>query len=1186
MSAAPQADRLIDPGVSQRLAADPDASVWVGASAGSGKTKVLTDRVLRLLLGGAAPSRILCLTFTKAAAAEMALRVSRTLSGWVTMDDGALDMALADLSGKRPSDALRVRARQLFARVVDCPGGLKIQTIHAFCQSLLRRFPLEAGVAPQFEALDEVAAAALVRESLGETLLAARLDPQSDLGAATLALSSVLSEDEFANLTNHLVAERGRLALIFDRCGGLAGALDEVFKELGISGSETFDGVLADACADDAFDAAGLRAAVAILLGGQKTDIERGELMAPWLAADVAERAARFDDWREAFFTKAGGPRAKLATQKAASAAPALLAELERLIRLDERLRAIRTGGFTAALLRLADGLLGRYGEKKARRACLDFDDLILRAIHLLSGRVPWVLYKLDGGLDHILIDEAQDTNPDQWRVVAALADEFFAGQGGREEPGNLRTVFAVGDEKQSIFSFQRADPAEFAAMRAHFARRAVEAGRDWRPVDLSVSFRSVAAVLECVDAVFANPANKTGVVSKPDQIVRHIPFRRGAGGLVEWWPPLAPPVEPEEPEPWRPPAGNIRAAPPPSARLAAAIAQTIRGWLDNGERLEARDRPIRPGDILVLVRTRSRFVTELTRALKERGVAVAGADRMTLSASLAVQDLAAAGDFLLLPDDDLTLAALLKGPFIGLSEEQLFDVAYQRRGRLWPALLAKAENDPALQPAAGWLTDLLARVDFVRPYELFAELLARPCPADAISGRRALLSRLGPDAGEAVEEFLAMALSFERTEAPSLQRFLGWFAASQAQVKREQEQGADQVRIMTVHGSKGLQAPVVFMPDTAAAPTRSALVLWPESGRDDDNDGRKAPLYAPRRGFEAPQAAKAREQADRRRDEEYRRLLYVALTRAEDRLYVCGYQTGRKPPEHCWNALVGAALAGGLGAGGLGEAITVTLPDGEVLQGWRRVTPQTVPVRQENIISKELEAATAAPDWLRRLAPLAAPDARPLTPSRPDADEPGLTSPLTGDGAAVGPTRGPLARRDDGARFRRGLVIHRLLQTLPDFPAAERAAAGRRYLDSCHNDLPADLRNAWLRETLAVLELEQAAALFGPGSRAEAALVGMVETPSGERRVLSGQIDRLAVTDEAVWIVDYKTNRPVPDGVADVAPLYVKQMAAYRAALAQTHPGRAVRCLLLWTDGPKLMELPPAMLDAAAAAL
>ncbi|HRQ83349.1 MAG TPA: 3'-5' exonuclease, partial [Azospirillaceae bacterium] len=388
-----------------------------------------------------------------------------------------------------------------------------------------------------------------------------------------------------------------------------------------------------------------------------------------------------------------------------------------------------------------------------------------------------------------------------------------------------------------------------------------------------------------------------------------------------------------------------------------AAIAQTIRDWLDNGERLEARDRPIRPGDILVLVRTRSRFVTELTRALKDRGVAVAGADRMTLSASLAVQDLTAAGDFLLLPDDDLTLAALLKGPFIGLNDDQLFNAAYGRRGRLWPALQAKAESDPIYKPAVDWLNDLLARVDFVRPYELFAELLARPCPADPISGRRALLSRLGPDAGEAVDEFLAMAVSFERTEAPSLQRFLGWFAASQAQVKREQEQGADQVRIMTVHGSKGLQAPVVFMPDTAAAPTRSALVLWPEN-----NTGRKAPLYAPRRGFEAPPAAKAREQADRRRDEEYRRLLYVALTRAEDRLYVCGYQSGRKPPEHCWSALVGRAMANGLG-----EAITIALPDGDLLQGWRRVTPQIVPARQEILFDKERVAAAPPPDWLRR---------------------------------------------------------------------------------------------------------------------------------------------------------------------------------------------------------------------------
>jgi ATP-dependent helicase/nuclease subunit A len=1168
--------RPIDPGVLQRQASDPDASVWVGASAGSGKTKVLTDRVLRLMLAGAAPSRILCLTFTKAAAAEMALRVSKTLSAWATIDDGALDLALFDLNGRRPGEALRIRARQLFARVVDCPGGLKIQTIHAFCQSLLRRFPLEAGVPPQFEAMDDVAARAMVAESLGEALSAARLDPTSDLGAAVLTLSGVLGEDEFAELTGHLVAERGRLALIFDRLGGPARTLDEVFQTLGVSAGETDNGALAAACRDEAFDGAGLRAAVGVLLAGQKTDIERADILSPWLAADEAGRVAGFEAYREAFFTKAGPPRAKLTTQKASAAADALAGELERLIRLDEKLRALRTGACTAALLRLADGLLTRYQLKKERRACLDFDDLILRAIHLLSGRVPWVLYKLDGGLDHILIDEAQDTNPDQWRVVAAVADEFFAGMGLRVEPGVIRTVFAVGDEKQSIFSFQRADPAEFAAMRRHFADRAQAAQQLWRPVELSVSFRSVAAVLECVDAVFADDAAREGVVSQADQQVRHYPFRRGAGGLVEWLPPLAPPEEAAETEAWTPPTAAARAAASPSARLAGFIAQRIRGWLDGGEKLVSRDRPIRPGDILVLVRTRSRFVNELVRALKDRGVPVAGADRMVLTDNLAVLDLAATADFLLLPDDDLTLATVLKGPFIGLTEEELFNLAHHRRGRLWPALLAKAELDPAYRPAVGWLTDLLARVDFVRPYELFAGLLTRPCPADAGSGRRALLGRLGPDAQEAVDEFLAMALSFERGEAPSLQRFLGWFAASNAQVKREHEQGADQVRIMTVHGSKGLQAPIVFMPDTVGIPTRSGLVMWPE-------EGRAVPLYAPRRGMEATQASEARARADRRRDQEYRRLLYVALTRAEDRLYVCGWRGARKAADHCWNKLAEAAL------NRLGETTEVTLPDGTVLQGRRHVTPQTVPVKQESLIDKDRGDKTPLPDWARRNAPLVAPTAKPLTPSRPDADEPGLTSPLDGAPLKDAPDRdaGPLAGpRRDAARFRRGLVIHRLLQTLPDLPPAERAAAGERYLAACHDDLPATTRAAWLAETLSVLAAPEAAALFGPGSRAEVPLVGVATLGEGGERVLSGQIDRLAVTDAAVWIVDYKTNRPVPATVDDVAAIYLRQMAAYRAALTVMYPQRSIRCLLLWTDGPKLMELPPALLEQAAKGL
>lgn len=1173
-SADKQTGVMTDPGVLQRRAADPEASVWVGASAGSGKTKVLTDRVLRLMLAGTPPARILCLTFTKAAAAEMALRVGRILSAWTTAPDAELDAALADLDGRRPAAALRVRARQLFAHVVDCPGGLKIQTIHAFCQSLLRRFPLEAEAPPQFEALDDVAAKALVRESLSETLLAARLNPASELGASVLALSSILGEDEFADLTAHLVAERGRLVLIFDRMGGLDGVLRGVFQTLALNGDETPGNILAKACRDDAFDPVGLRAAASILSGGQKTDVERADLLTPWLALDAADRPAAFDAYRDAFFTKAGEPRKKLATQKATPAEPALSAEQERLIRLDETLRNARTAECTAALLRLADGLLERYRVKKERRAALDFDDLILRAIHLLSGRVPWVLYKLDGGLDHILIDEAQDTNPDQWRVVAALAEEFFAGQGVRGATDPTRTIFAVGDEKQSIFSFQRADPAAFTAMRNHFAAQAQAAGREWRPVELSVSFRSVAAVLECVDATFADDAARRGVLSEPGQIMRHIPFRRGAGGLVEWLPPIAPPEQTAEPEPWSPPLTAAQAEAAPSARLAAFIAQRIRGWLDAGEKLESRDRPIRPGDVLVLVRTRSAFVAELVRALKERGVPVAGADRMALAENLAVQDLAAVGDFLLLPDDDLTLATVLKGPFVGMSEDDLFRLAHDRPGRLWRALQVRAESDPAYRPALGWLAELLARVDFVRPYELFAETLTRPCPADVVSGRRALLGRLGAEAQEAVDELLAMALSFERQEAPSLQRFLGWFAAADAEVKREHDQAADQVRIMTVHGSKGLQAPIVFMPDVTGAPTRSAPVMWPE-------DDRSVPLYAPRRGMEAPAAAAARQRADARRDEEYRRLLYVALTRAEDRLYVCGRQGAKKPPEQCWNALIERAMAK------LGERCEATLPDGAVLTGWRRVAPQTAVIRAETAAAAETAQTAALPGWLRAAAPLAEPTARPLTPSKPDMDEPGLTSPLESRALSdnVAPRdRGPLAGpRDDGARFRRGLVIHRLLQTLPDLPPADRAAAGVRFLDVCHDDLPAEIRAAWLAETLKVLEAPETAALFGPGSRAEVPIVGVTTLGAGGERVLSGQIDRLAVADDAVWIVDYKTNRPVPRSLDDVAEAYVRQMAAYRAALASIHPTRAVRCLLLWTDGPLLMELPGVLLDKAA---
>jgi len=1156
--APPAVSPVLDPDLRQRQASDPAASVWVAASAGSGKTKVLTDRVLRQLLAGTPPARILCLTFTKAAAAEMSIRINRILGLWATIGDAELEDRLARLTGERPSAATARAARRLFARVIDCPGGMKLQTIHAFCQSLLRRFPLEAGLAPHFEVMDEATAAEVLAQARRAVLIAARDAPEAPLGRALARLTTDLHEDGLGALMAEVAGERGRLRRIFDDHGGLDDTVAGVCRTLGVEPGSDEGTVTAAASADRALDGDGLRRACRALAGGSVPDQERGQAIAAWLASESDGRVAGFFDYQLQFLTREGTPRKTLITKKAAATAAGVAEvlgrEAERLVAVMARRQAAGVATTTAALLAFGEALLAAYARLKAARALLDYDDLILAARDLLArpGVAPWVLFKLDGGLDHILIDEAQDTNPDQWMVVAQLAEEFFGGLGARSGPGApIRTVFAVGDEKQSIFSFQRADPRDFARLRRHFRQRVEDAEQVWREIRLDISFRSTAAVLRAVDRVFMTPEACDGVaLAAPGEalpVIRHYSFRRGHGGRVELWPPVRPEPRPA-PLPWQPPLGRETADQPP-ARLAAALAVTIAGWLEGGEVLESRGRPLQPGDIMVLVRRRTGFVTELVRALKDRGVPVAGVDRMVLTEQLSVMDLVALAQVLLLREDDLSLAIVLKGPFIGLDEDRLFRLAHDRPGSLWQALTVAAAADPG-SPEAGawsWLDGLAAGADFVPPYEFFSGVLHRPCPADAGSGFRAVLGRLGAEARDPVDEFLSLCLAFQRSHPPSLQGLLAWLATSQAEIKREQERGGGPgggvVRIMTVHGAKGLQAPVVILPDTLGKPRQSARILWPD-------EDRRVPLYAPRRSQEEAVCQAARAASDYRRDQEYRRLLYVALTRAEDRLYVCGWQGRTEPPDGSWYRLVAAALEGD------DQARRIPVPAlGADAEGWCLVEPQTVAAADDQAGTGPAPAPDPLPDWAWQPAPAEPEPSRPLAPSRPDEAEPAVRSPLG---------------RDDGSRFHRGLPLHRLFQTLPALEPGVRAVAAARFLARPAHGLTPESQAAIAAEALAVLEHPDFAPLFGPGSRAEVPLVGVI----GDR-VLSGQIDRLLVTDREVWIVDYKTNRPPPRTAAGVAPLYLRQMASYRAAISTIYPDRRVRCLLLWTDEPRLMELP-----------
>ena len=1084
----------------QRQAAAPDSSVWVDASAGTGKTKVLTDRVLTLLLEGSRPERILCLTYTRAAAAEMANRLHRTLSEWSTVEEAKLRDKLADLAGREPDGERVAKARRLFAMALDAPGGLKIMTIHAFCESLIGRFPLEAGIAPHFELMDERSSAEALAEARAWVIAAARKDEGGPLAEALRTVSAWQTEEQFSDLLKQLAQERSRFARVLEASGGAEGLARRQREALGLPEDETMAVLMAAACADASFDLGALRGAVAALAQGQQTDAERSRLIGGWLVC--VDRVVGFEAYKGAFLTQKGEIRARLCTNIIAPGiAEVLRAEAERVLEVHERCKAVSVAEASAALALFGAALLDAYEKHKRERAALDYDDLVLAARRLLErdGGASWVMYKLDGGIDHVLIDEAQDTSPDQWAVVRHLTAEFFAGEGTARVP---RTVFAVGDPKQSIFSFQGADPEEFARMRDHFGRWA-------NPVALDISFRSTDAVLTAVDAVFA------------DEQVRHRPSREGQAGLVEVWPLVAPEDE-AEPAPWTPPIAprEERAA---DARLAEIVATKIAALL--GETLPSKNRPIRPGDVMVLVSRRTAFIAALVRQLKLRQVPVAGIDRMVLTDQIAVEDLVALGRFLLLPEDDLTLAEVLKGPLFNLDDERLFALAHERKGSLWAALARSGET-----AAYKELSELLASADFIPPFELYADLLGPR------GGRKRLVARLGRDANDPIDEFLALALQYERSHAPSLQSFLHWLASGRVEVKRDLEHGVrDEVRILTVHGAKGLQAPIVFLPDTTNVPNKSDPILW----RGDD-----VMLWPPRRDAEDPISQGLRNDAKARAARERRRLLYVAMTRAEDRLYVCGWRGRNEPPEECWYNTIAGAMPG----------IAERVGEGFRLETKQREKPET-PRDASSVLPPPQRDR---PDWARG-APAREVPLRPLQPSRPEGEDPPVRSPLTPDG------------RD---AFRRGILIHRLMQALPDVAPERRRESALAYLAREGAERP----EAIVAEVLAILEDARFAALFRPGARAEVALAGRIAD-----RLIAGQVDRLLVTGEEVMVVDYKSNRPPPRTAEETPAIYLRQMAAYRAVLSEVYPGKSIRCALLWTAAPKLVELPDAMLNTYA---
>lgn len=1122
-------DAIAEATRNQQIASDPLYSVFVTANAGSGKTKVLIDRIARLLLEGSKPSAFLCITFTKAAAAEMQSRLFERLGGWCVADDTTLAKELAELPA--PNADLG-RARALFAQALETPGGLKIQTIHAFCERLLARFPIEAGVPPGFDVADEPRAAAL----LGEARAKAALDADAPLGAFR-RFAERMSGDQLDLLLDRLALQRGAFRRYRDRALGPLFAEAELRKRHGV----TLSAEEAKAAFVARTDWDALTSAADVMAAGSSSE---SELAACLRTAIACARSGDADGAVAAAFefalTKEKAPRKKIVTAETRKAhawlEPLVPNFAGACVDLREQLNAIERAEDAVAALALALKLDEAYEAAKARAGALDFDDLIEHARELLqkSEAAPWVLYKLDGGLDHILIDEGQDTSPAQWELVDPLQQEFFAGAGARAKP---RTVFTVGDPKQSIYSFQGADPERFLGEAQKLDARARAAERAFKAPELRTSFRSAPEILRVVDEVMkARP-----LVGGPaaSDVVTHLASRATHGGMVEVWPWTPRPVV-QDAQPWDAPV-DIQTGASAPAKLAKAIAQRVRAMIAAGEQVwdkdEKRFRAMHAGDVMALVRTRGAIFRELIRALKREGLPVAGADRMVLRDELVVEDCLALMRVALDPADDLALACVLKGPWCGLADDDndLFPLAYGRaKGETLMSRLL-ASTDVRYAEARAFVSELAVR----RGDNAFAFLSwALETPhGGGDTGWRRVFARLGPETRDPLEELLQRALKPGAHAAPTLQRFLYEIEVDAGQVKRELEAEAGSVRVMTVHGAKGLEAPVVILPDATGEAEDN-----PDFGLIFDNES--GPFLSPRGKDDDEQVRKARAEHKARATREHSRLLYVAMTRARDQLIVCGPQFRNDEAKDCWRLAVETALDA-LGA----EKIET--PFGE---GRRLGTPKTAQAATQPAPHAPL---VALPAWTRTPAP-GARSVADAAPSRLTRIDPALFSP----------------RGDGQKRFRRGRMIHGLLERLPDVAPARRAEAAKAWLTRQGvGDTDAE---AYAREALAVIDDPRFAAVFGPMSRAEAPIVGAL----GDMAV-RGVVDRLAVDDERVIVLDFKTDRPAPTTAEDTPDQYVLQLALYREVLRKIFPGRNVSCALLWTEAPLLLELPKSRLDA-----
>ncbi|WP_264730644.1 UvrD-helicase domain-containing protein [Wolbachia endosymbiont (group B) of Episyrphus balteatus] len=1082
---------------------NPNFSVWVSASAGTGKTKILIDRVLRLLLEN--KRNILCLTFTNAAANEMEDRIYSTLSKWAICPEGILVTDLEQLAQcvTRENKDYLTRARRLFSELENI--GLNIQTIHAFCYKLISSFPTEAGIAPNctLSECKELHSIVFEKTLHNETvqddinIIAAEIDENklSDL-LYTLCIKRSALENNLGYIKDKLSAP--------DKIHDLQSETIEQIKRLakilseGSKRDQSYSAILYDWCNSTKSSVPN------VVIPVLDTGIQKKRNMDPsvkhWDDNKIENLAKVFlksESYEKksisSIITKGALEKFEDVEQMIESIQNALFTHVKDI-------NSYQIFARTSSLLSIFKVYVDLYNSEKSKNALLDYDDIINLATNLLSnpGYKDWILFNLDQKIDHILVDEAQDNSISQWKIITNLCNEFFTG--GDEK----RTLFVVGDVKQSIYRFQGANPHLFNYMQQYFHTKT--GGRDWVSCQLEKSFRSTPEVLMLVDRIFNNFREE---ISFNDNKIKHIPYRENDQGYIEIWP-LLPRYKEEEQQALQIHLIQRKDYVVTDRLLAQAIAQRIHNWLNEGRILVAKDRHIEPRDIMILVRQRNVLVDYIISELKKVNVPVIGRDYFRIMDYIAVQDLIALAEFLLLQANDLALANVLKSPLFNFTEDDLFNIAYDRKEQsLWEKL---QDYQEIISNELNYLINLSQTES---PLTLFTHILR--------TGKKKFAARLGLECFEILDEFMNLVLQFEH---PSLQAFVQWIKENNPEIKNDMQSELNAVRIMTIHKSKGLQAPIVFLVDTNTVPRNSENILF---------DATEAPFWCGKNSNAYCNQVKREKKLEDYN--EYLRLLYVALTRAEDELYILGKEPVQKGS---WYDLV-------IQYGALYERKKLYLQ----------------PIFKEKVevlcMNANYPSIYKKRDYFD--VPVISPPSNLSMSLQHVTLEPGEKKPVSSTGMTdenAGMTKRSIGTTDSYAR---GLIIHSILQYMPKIEKDRRKNWVRKYLDSINTSEDKDEIYSKI-----LTFNEKYDYLFDLEGKSEIPLSGTIDG-----KPVLVRLDRLCITEDKAIIIDYKSHHNV--SISSLNEIK-KQMLIYKTLVQEVYPDKQVECVVIWMEDLTLQSL------------